>query len=740
MNSPSEEQQRIIDFIKDGKNVTVNAVAGSGKSTTIISLALQIPKKNILQITYNSMLRHEMKEKIKHHSLPNLTIHTFHSLAVKYYSIYAHTDSEIRHILEENTPPKIDFPRIDILTIDEAQDMSLLYFHFIYKFVQDMGEHAPKQVMILGDHQQCLYEFKGADARFLTMSPKIWSKIPPFCENVFEHCTLQTSYRITNPMAEFVNKTMLGEDRMLAARDGEPVTYIRNSRYNIEKTVVYHIQQLLSSGVLPNDIFILAGSVKGLNSHIRKLENILVENNIPCHIPTIDQDKLDERVINGKIVFSTFHTVKGRQRKYVFVVGFDQSYFQTMGINLDPKTCPNTLYVGCTRATDGLFLLEFDNSATDRPLEFLKMSHHEMNACDFIKFKGTPQINFYTSSRKNENLRHVKFLSPTKLIKFIPDPILDEITPILRRIFVPYNTKSMDDQIIDNIFADENGELENNNVEIPNIIPTQSGYEDVSDLNGIAIPAMYYDNIMKKFQTNRELPNKNVLHKTIQGCLLEMRENEHLYLKEMVKTLPENCETIDDYLLLANIYVSIQERLYFKLKQIKRTEYNWISPSILEQCNKCLEDTIGKECEIGGVSVEKMITHHSYEEQQKIIDRFLMPYLIENNLEGTEFRFTAIVDMITPKSIWEIKCTTNITTDHQLQVVIYAWLWYVLDGEPKEFKIFNIKTGEIMLLNASMEELTQIVVAILRGKYMQVKEKTDEEFLDEIYRIIWDKS
>ena len=38
MNSPSEEQQRIIDFIKDGKNVTVNAVAGSGKSTVILHL------------------------------------------------------------------------------------------------------------------------------------------------------------------------------------------------------------------------------------------------------------------------------------------------------------------------------------------------------------------------------------------------------------------------------------------------------------------------------------------------------------------------------------------------------------------------------------------------------------------------------------------------------------------------------------------------------------------------------
>jgi len=290
---PSEEQQIIIDHIKNGKNVVVNAVAGSGKSTTIISLSRQLSEKTIFQITYNSMLRHEMKEKIQNLELPNLTIHTFHSLAVKYYLDSAHTDTEIRHILYHNIPPRISLPNIDILAIDEAQDMSLLYFHFIYKFIRDMGENSPKQIMVLGDHQQSLYEFKGADARFLTMADKIWSQVKAFQNSRFEKCSLRTSYRITTPMANFVNKTMLGNERMIAPRNGEPVVYVRNSRYNIEKTVLYQIQQLLQTGVKPSDIFILAGSIKGLNSHVRKLENILVENNIPCHIPTIDQDKLD---------------------------------------------------------------------------------------------------------------------------------------------------------------------------------------------------------------------------------------------------------------------------------------------------------------------------------------------------------------------------------------------------------------------------------------------------------------
>jgi hypothetical protein len=520
-------------------------------------------------------------------------------------------------------------------------------------------------------------------------------------------------------MANFVNKTMLGNERMIAPRDGEPVVYVRNSRYNIEKTVLYQIQQLLESGAKPSDIFILAGSIKGLNSHVRKLENILVENNIPCHIPTVDQDKLDERVINGKIVFSTFHTVKGRQRRYVFIVGFDHSYFQTVAFSMNSKECPNTLYVGCTRATDGLYLLEFDNYASDRPLEFLKMNHHEMNACDFIKFKGIPQIQFYVPiERTKESKQEKRYLTPTKLIKFIPDIVLDEIAPIIDRIFIQKCPTSI-------------GVLE-----IPHIIQTEHGFEDVSELNGIAIPAMYYDEIQRRWSSHISSPN--VLFTMIEEAIAEMRENEHYYLKKLVKSLPKSCETIDEYLYLANIYVSIQERLYFKLKQIKREEYNWLTPDIIEQCRTRLENAIGEECELGEVFTEEIIVHHSNEEAHAKIDEYLKTHLVDTPLESVRFRFTAIVDLITSRTLWEIKCTSKITIDHQLQVIIYAWLWYVIGGEPREFRILNIKTGEIWEITAdtSLDDLTQIVVPLLKGKYMKPKDKTDAEFMRDVATVL----
>ena len=79
--------------------------------------------------------------------------------------------------------------------------------------------------------------------------------------------------------------------------------------------------------------------------------------------------------------------------------------------------------------------------------------------------------------------------------------------------------------------------------------------------------------------------------------------------------------------------------------------------------------------------------------------------------------------------MWELKCTSKITIDHLLQVVVYAWLWKILVADDRHIRILNIKTGELLELTASLDELTFIVVALLKGKYCDPIVKTDEEFV-----------
>ena len=122
----NEEQQFIINNIRKGKNVMVDAVAGTGKTTVVLSLAEELKKKNLLQITYNKSLKHEVREKISKRNITNLTIHTYHSLCYCYYSNSGYTDIEMYKTVKNSLMPVGRLPSFDILIIDEVQ-LSLIH-------------------------------------------------------------------------------------------------------------------------------------------------------------------------------------------------------------------------------------------------------------------------------------------------------------------------------------------------------------------------------------------------------------------------------------------------------------------------------------------------------------------------------------------------------------------------------------------------------------------------------------
>jgi hypothetical protein len=67
-----------------------------------------------------------------------------------------------------------------------------------------------------------------------------------------------------------------------------------------------------------------------------------------------------------------------------------------------------------------------------------------------------------------------------------------------------------------------------------------------------------------------------------------------------------------------------------------------------------------------------------------------------------------------------------------IQTVIYAWIVRTINpGFSKQVKIFNIKTGQVLRLDASLDQLTTIVVAILKGKYERKPPATESDFLSE---------
>ena len=718
MNEASEEQQLIINHILEGKNVVVDACAGSGKSTTILNLAKQCTHMHILDCTYNRNLRLDVEAKVEELNITNLVVHNYHSLAKAFYSKDGHTDTGIREVLSQQMKPIKEIPCFQLIVIDEAQDMTKLYFELVLKFTNDMPNDA-FQVLILGDKMQGLYEFKGSDIRFLTLGHLCWEDHPKLSSTQFEFCTLKMSYRITNEMSHFVNQAMIGEERLLACREGPPVLYVRKDRYSMETSVVATIMQLIANGANYDDFFCLNASIKNSRFYnpVRKIENMLAERGVPCYIPNDETNaQLDNRVIERKVVFTTFHSVKGRQRKYTLVFGFDDSYFHFYARNLCPQTCPNTLYVACTRATDRLIVLESKENTDSRPLPFLTMSHMDMKKKPYIQFQGDPMTFAPMKKQKKADSELKREITPTELIRFIPDHVLDIITPVVQQIFSVIEPPETTLQL-----ASEN--------EIPSVIETKKQYfEDVSDINGIALPIMFFDHLRQS--------QEPVLQNIIDMNIRNMGSGKHGYLQKEAQDMPRTCTSTSDYLYLANLSIATQERLYSKLKMIGRDEYEWLSETVIQNCFHRLNHVVASECTTETRWMpERTIIRYSDDLDHHYIDEF-----VRENMEDktTLYRFCARVDLMTQESIWELKCTSELSFDHKLQLIIYTWLYYMRMPEDKREKkkrnsyLFNIKTGEWLSLNASLEQLSFVMLQLLHGKFHRDKYKTDDEFVNEI--------
>ena len=687
----SREQEIIVE---SKLNIIVDAVAGSGKTTTILHMGLNYPDKNIFQITYNNMLKREVRKKVNRLCITNMNIHTYHSLAVNYYDDFGYTDEEIKKILikKKSLKPNIINKPIDILFIDESQDMILDYLNLVKKFLSDTNSNP--QIIILGDKNQGIYDFKGADIKFLTLADKIW-QIP------FIKLNLTQSYRLTDQIGWFVNNIMLGYERIYTSKPGPKVDYYICNSFDIYKKIGKYLRNIINTeNILPSDIFILVPSVKTLDSPYKKLENYLVKYNIKCTTPTSDDAKLDENVISNKVVFTTFHQSKGRERKVVILYNFDDSYTQfyikntinpdtinpdTINpdtINPDTK-CPNILYVGVTRASWKLILIQDSRS---KPLNFLNLS----------KLKTNNYLNIITTHKQNiSNInllknQEIKKISVSELVKFISISAMEQIIIMIEK----------------NLFIEK--VKPTNLIDIPNKIKIETGnliiWEDVSDLNGLVIPAIY-ESILNKTTSTIE----NYVYKKIQDKFIWAD------IKKYAGKVNLPAKNINDYLKVGNIYNSIQNKLHARLAQIKK--YNWLNTNMVTQCHERMNM-------INNSTIFEIPISNS--------DSDYVEY--EHEIFGL-IHIKGRIDAISENYVWEFKCVDNFTIEHKLQLILYNWMWEkanlnTIYGK-KDFCLLNIKSGQVLKLNwiDNYYVIEQIIEILLHEKYLIKKNLNDVEFI-----------
>lgn len=645
---PSDEQKLIVNSVFEN-NVIVNAVAGSGKTTTVLHISKTYAARKILLLTYNRKLRLETKEKAETLELKNLEVHTYHSYGYRYYDKEAATDKGLNLILDKNIQTKNE-TKYDIVILDEAQDITPTLFKFAKKVYLDSSVGG--QLCIFGDVHQSIYDFNDADCRFLKYGDMIfnWNNHP------FQQLQLNTSYRLTDNMAGFMNKCVLTDRTINTTKPGQKITYLITNIFEEKRNKIKQcINEYLAKGYQFEDIFVLAPSVKMVGSRggdtpINILSNMLTVQGIPIYVPSNDDEKLDDDVLRGKLVFSTFHQAKGLERLVVIVYGFDMSYFKFYKKDSNPNICPNELYVALTRAKERLTIVH--NESELHPT-FLRKSIMG----NYCNVEGHVKVR-----RDHLSSLNIK-ISVTDFLRHLPQDVVTQAMGFLKiKTLCKEGTK----------------------INIP--IKTKQGhlYESVSEITGTAIPA-YFEYVTKGIMSiytpeSRSMKNGKLLPNESENNDDGDKEeppssytfddgddndipqdvlNDIGSSGDIIKTKTKITNVVlhdkitpSELLFLANQYCSERTNIIFKLNQI--VDYDWLSTENLDLAVQVLRTQIS----------DKAIY-----EKKIMIKTGDIP-----NFEYPGYEFSGAVDVIDSLNVWELKCTENLTDTHKLQLAIYMFI------------------------------------------------------------------
>lgn len=694
--SPSDEQDKIISTLIGNNNVIVEAVAGSGKTSTSLHIAKNFKDLKVLLLTYNSRLKKETRQKKQKLSLHNFSVHTFHSFGLKYYQSDCFTDNELIEIIEDNKNWILPI-NFDIIIIDEAQDINLIFYEFICKIIADNIKQA--KICVLGDKNQSIYTYSGADSRYMSLANKLFN----FNQYAWKRCYLSESFRVNKENVNFINEVFFQKEIMHSNLISKyKPQYIIADIFNYKNTKFYdRIKQEIftwSRGGF-QDIFILSYSIIN-KTPARNLSNWLSNNGIPVFVPFDDEEDINEKDIRNKVVFSTFHQAKGLEKRLVIVLGFDYSYFEYYNQdNHDENAPPNCLYVAITRSLNKLILVH----------HYAKPALPFLNKEKLLSEKFVFLISYFGKKAITREIKKQKDLGydnnsigVTKLLKHVPYDIVKKCIKNIE--IMPQN---------------QDVEIELENIKFKTYIKESNFYERISNITGIAIP-IYYEWFC--YKNNKKITVLKLLIDLLENQL-DFVNNEYPDLIRFESFLRELYESttfkIEDLLKLSTLWSYYNDKFNFKLNQISNENYNWIAEDDLNLIVSFIKKYISS-------------SNCSYEKRIEISNEF---ELHSKNLNG----FIDCIDY-NKNIVWEFKCVDKVTNLHFLQLALYAYLFESKNItndiiKKYEYYLINIKKSEIFKINFDFEQLKKIVDQLIVNKYFKKNFKNDNEFLQENIKI-----
>lgn len=145
MFKPSPYQQAVFNFITDGRgSAIIEAVAGSGKTTTIVKALEMIPNnQSVIMLAFNKSIADELAQRV---NKPNIEIRTFHSLG---FGAYRSSNYGKKILVENNKISKIIDDYLDWKRLSPGDIPGLGYVNRMVSLAKSMGIGA----ILPNDHQ-----------------------------------------------------------------------------------------------------------------------------------------------------------------------------------------------------------------------------------------------------------------------------------------------------------------------------------------------------------------------------------------------------------------------------------------------------------------------------------------------------------------------------------------------------------------------------------------------------------
>ncbi len=684
--TPSAEQKVIIDDCVADRKICIAAVAGAGKSTTLLMCGAARPGKKCLMLTYNKGLQLDVAARIAEYGLKNMTVRTYHSAASAAYGCIISNDTRFIAAIR-SAPPNP--PKFDILMLDEVQDMTIEYYVFVRHL---LATNPNAQWIVVGDPRQAIYQYKGSRVEFLTdcdehfggfkMAVAIAAapdaktaapdaktattdSAPKVPGGVTSVRSLLTTYRLTPATAAFVNVHVLQSDILVGGNtkdaDVAPLyvpTGFKNAAARMRDTVLAAIKEYG-----PTNVALIAPSVKSVrrgdsSNPLAELVRVHLAK-IPTFVATRDDEVATDAETAGKFVIGTFNSMKGRERDCVIVAGLDELYFKynAQDWEIERPDVPNILYVAATRARKRLIVIA---SAKDTlrtvDLERLRFDAEVVATKDKLALKrsaGAPE--------------REQWLSVSDLLQHAPSELLFELRKLITVVGSRTVKRVASSAPYQVSFAAGVTDAKKASVKKE---PAQAYSESVGMLYGIVGPALAELVKTRKSKFGAEC-HKPVIVKTEK----EMFGRFNCFTQQVLTSYPADfwpavaeayatsptARPIADWMRLAVAQNAFDSGAHHVARQIRH--YDWVNTKHLKDIALAICETL-KETS-GSFEIPLPTFRHGSKTIHGRAD------FVELDVDAKEPPKGVFK---TPNSIWEFKCSLEVQEKHLLQLACYLAL------------------------------------------------------------------